>query len=101
MAFQTNVFRDGEWVTETVDFEAALKATEAESQDDKRAKYETSPMGILSRTIIQSPVVNFILPVCLRSKDHNDIAFIGVSHSQHALLPRLHLVWRTLALSGG
>jgi hypothetical protein len=78
MAFNTNVLRDGQWVTETVDYGAALKA----SSDAKAAAgidHERGPLGVLSRTIVSSPVVNFILPVSLRSRDYNDIAYIGVS----------------------
>lgn len=76
MAFSTNVFRDGQWVTETVDFGTALKAS-SEAKGGAELGHERGPLGILSRTIVSSPAVNFILPVCLRAREYNDIAYIG------------------------
>ncbi|KAF4587555.1 thermotolerance protein [Ophiocordyceps camponoti-floridani] len=80
MAFQTNVLRDGEWITETVNIQSALRqqaiaaaaAGESVDQDPKPSSF-----GLLSRTVVQSPMVQRVLPVRLRSKLHNDIAFIG------------------------
>lgn len=78
MAFQTSVLRDGQWVTETVPFEAALRAAPKEPKALEEEIFQRLPCGILSRTIIQSPAVNIVLPVRLRSAMYNDIAFIGV-----------------------
>ncbi|RDA85606.1 hypothetical protein CP532_0890 [Ophiocordyceps camponoti-leonardi (nom. inval.)] len=80
MAFQTSVLRDGEWVTETVNFQSVLRQASAAAASagpivDQRP--ERPPFGLLSRTIVQSPIVHRVLPVRLRSKLHNDIAFIG------------------------
>jgi hypothetical protein len=77
MAFQTNVLRNGEWVSETVDLQAALNALEP---PEKTVEPDPEPpvIGLLSRTIIENPIVHWILPVRLRSQNHNDIAFIGV-----------------------
>ncbi|QUC16709.1 uncharacterized protein UV8b_00950 [Ustilaginoidea virens] len=77
MAFQTSIFRDGEWVTETVNLQAAIKAS-ATQKPATLAHFVNPPVcGILSRTIVESPIVHWILPVRLRSEDYNDIAFIG------------------------
>ncbi|KAF5133642.1 hypothetical protein E5D57_004268 [Metarhizium anisopliae] len=76
MAFQTSILRDGEWVTETVNLQAALKASTT-PKSAARAHPEPPSCGILSRTIVESPVVHRILPVRLRSETHNDIAFVG------------------------
>ncbi|KAJ6444241.1 thermotolerance protein [Purpureocillium lavendulum] len=82
MAFQTSVLRDGEWVTETVNFHAALQhasAAAAASAPGPTLDTQATPpvCGILSRTVVESPIVHWVLPVRLRSKAHNDIAFIG------------------------
>ncbi|PFH55970.1 hypothetical protein XA68_17315 [Ophiocordyceps unilateralis] len=78
MAFQSSVLRDGEWVTETVNFQSALRqATAAATAGPVDQRPEPSTFGLLSRTIVQSPIVHRVLPVRLRSKLHNDIAFIG------------------------
>ena len=92
MAFQTSVLRDGEWVTETVNFHAALQhasAAAAASAPGPTLDTQAPPpvCGILSRTVVESPIVHWVLPVRLRSKAHNDIAFIGVSILT-SLLPR-------------
>ncbi|KAJ5586900.1 uncharacterized protein N7459_002665 [Penicillium hispanicum] len=33
--------------------------------------------GVFSQTLLPSPVIQWILPACLRSKSHNDVVFIG------------------------
>ncbi|KAF5638906.1 thermotolerance [Fusarium tjaetaba] len=77
MAFQSSVLRDGEWVTQTVNFQDALKASSTTAKAAENPSLKAPECGILSRTVIESPVVHWILPVCLRSLSHNDIAFIG------------------------
>jgi hypothetical protein len=78
MAFQTRVLRDGEWVTETVNLQAALKASAA-PQLASEPLPKPPVCGILSQTLVESPVVRWVLPARLRSSTHNDIAFVGVS----------------------
>lgn len=77
MAFQTSILRDGEWVTETVNLQAALKAS-ATPKAATRPHLDPPSCGVLSRTIVESPIVHWILPARLRSEAHNDIAFVGV-----------------------
>lgn len=101
MAFQTSILRDGEWVTETVNLQAALKASTT-PKSAARAHPEPPSCGILSRTIVESPVVHRILPVRLRSETHNDIAFVGVSYVKpplpHFFAFRVRLPLRTARL---
>ena len=84
MAFQTNVFRDGEWVTQTIDLQAVLKANTTASSKPPRQRLGKPPdCGILTRTIVESPAVRWILPCRLRSETYIDVAFVGVSrHTQ-------------------
>ncbi|KAL1838353.1 hypothetical protein VTJ49DRAFT_2784 [Mycothermus thermophilus] len=78
MAFQTNVFRDGAWVTETVDLRSVLKGQNNDQKEfTKRDPPEPPCCGILTRTVVESNRAHQILPVRLRSPDHNDLAFIG------------------------
>lgn len=80
MAFQTNVFRGGEWVTETVDLHTFLKSqANATKGPAKEPLLKPPRCGLLTRTLVESPVANSILPVRLRSPQNNDIAFVGVS----------------------
>jgi hypothetical protein len=77
MAFQSSVLRNGEWVTQTVSFQDALKASSSVPKTTSDHHTEKPACGILSRTIIESPVVHWVLPVWLRSRSNNDLAFIG------------------------
>ncbi|KAK0619881.1 mono-functional DNA-alkylating methyl methanesulfonate N-term-domain-containing protein [Immersiella caudata] len=79
MAFQTNVLRGGEWVTETINLQAVLKAGSSAPGPKKQRLQKAPQCGILTRTVVESHLVNSILPVRLRSPQHNDVAFIGVS----------------------
>ncbi|KEY70872.1 hypothetical protein S7711_00718 [Stachybotrys chartarum IBT 7711] len=81
MAFQTSLLRDGEWVTETVYLQAALKASGA-SKAVEEPQNKPPACGLLARTVIDSPIVHWVLPVRLRSKRHNDVAFIGSNFVQ-------------------
>jgi len=77
MAFQTNVLRDGTWITENVNVHAFLSAQG--STKTEPTKRSSPTCGLLTRTIVESPVVQWIFPARLRSAEHNDVAFIGVS----------------------
>ena len=37
-------------------------------------------MGILTRTVMGSPIVRWIIPARIRNKQKNDVVFIGVSN---------------------
>lgn len=79
MALQTNVFHNGEWVTRTVLPGDLLKEATAPAPPKPPKRIPTSPTyGILTRTIIESPVFSWVLPVQLRSPKHNDVVFVGV-----------------------
>lgn len=78
MAFQTNVLRGGQWVTETVNLQDALDASASERLPPDSPHPEPPTLGILTKTIVESPVTRWILPLSIRSIKHKDIAFIGV-----------------------
>ncbi|KAK6211803.1 hypothetical protein LQW54_005663 [Pestalotiopsis sp. IQ-011] len=78
MALQTNVFHNGEWVTRTVQPGDLLKEATAPAPPKPPKRIPTSPTyGILTRTVIESPVFSWVLPVQLRSPKHNDVVFVG------------------------
>ncbi len=86
MAFQTNVFRDGEWVTETVNLHAVLRSQKTGPKAvTKQDPLKPTPCGLLTTTLVQSSLVTSILPVRLRSANSNDIAFVGVSFASQPL----------------
>jgi hypothetical protein len=80
MAFQTNVLQDGQWVTQTVDLRSVIEASDdPQARPELQSLHKPATCGVLTRTVIESPVVHWILPARLRSMQHNDVAFIGVS----------------------
>ncbi|KAI9831765.1 MAG: hypothetical protein M1819_004662 [Sarea resinae] len=57
---------------------------------------ERPKMGLLTKTVIRSPVVKWIIPARIRHKDQNDVIFIGGLHQEkhiqiRELLPEGHL----------
>jgi len=81
MAFETNTLVNGEWTTRTLDVDTVLRHY---NQKDKEAtttfmEVETPPtVGILTQTVIRSPLVHWILPIRLRDLETQHVAFIGV-----------------------
>lgn len=78
MAFQTNVLRNGQWVTETVNLQDALGASSSDKPRSDPSLPEAPTLGLITRTVVESPVTRWILPLSIRSSKHQDIAFIGV-----------------------
>lgn len=82
MAFETSTLVNGEWTTRTLDVNTVLRHYD---QLDRQANtnildVEKVPtLGLLTQTIISSPLVHWILPVRARDLEKNDVAFIGVS----------------------
>jgi hypothetical protein len=79
---QTQMRVDGQWVTRTIDTQTLLRhhnLMDANAEDDNMEEIETPSYGLMTQTVIPSPVVHWILPVRLRGSDLNDVAFIGVS----------------------
>jgi len=80
MAFATNQYIDGEWTTRTVDVNDVLRHYNEQDAQQETPRVETVPvLGILSQTVLKSPLAHWILPVKARHFNLNDVAFIGVS----------------------
>jgi hypothetical protein len=81
MAFEASHYENGRWTTRTWDVNAVLQQWDKEEQHARmpHMDVEKSPvLGILTQTVIRSPLVHWIFPVRLRDEDHNDVAFVGV-----------------------
>ena len=76
MALHANNPEQGSWVTEKVTIQALLSANDRPATADEDCR--PPECGLLTRTVIESPVVQWILPARLRSAARNDVAFIGV-----------------------
>lgn len=82
MTVETRVLVGGQWTTRTMDIHQIL----AQNREDAKAQGLSSPRevtrapttaGILTRTLLRSPVVHWILQARIRSKYKNDVLFIG------------------------
>ncbi|KAI0908189.1 mono-functional DNA-alkylating methyl methanesulfonate N-term-domain-containing protein [Ustulina deusta] len=74
-SLQTHVFVNDEWVTQTVTAEEII----GESSRARTGLVPPKPpkCGVLTRTIIESPIIRWVLPVQLRSPRFNDVALVG------------------------
>lgn len=74
-----------------VDIDSVLRHHDEKDLEAKRMDFmksqEPPEYGLLSQTVICSPLVHWILPVSLRSPSIIDIAFIGVSKSHKLDIP--------------
>ena len=82
MSVQTSVLENGQWVTRTLTAEELLQ-----KDDSPRRGMGTRPpsspptCGLLTRTVVDSPVILWALPIKIRPSNQNDIALIGVGLS--------------------
>ncbi len=83
MALATSSLVNGEWVTRTLDVNTVLRHYDQQDKDAATTltEVERAPkLGLLTQTVIRSPLVHWILPVRLRDDKHHDVAFIGVRY---------------------
>lgn len=88
MSIQTSVYIEGYWTTVNVDINqiiaqnraALLQQETADPEYDKEPEYdrEQAPLllGILTQTVIRSPVIKSILPAQIRNQAKNDVVFV-------------------------
>jgi hypothetical protein len=73
MTFESSVLVNGRWTARAMDIRLIV------SSEDAPPRSSTSippPIGILTRTLIYSPVMRWILPARIRHRDKNDVVFI-------------------------
>lgn len=99
MAFplQTQVLVDGQWVTRTVDTHTLLQRYN--QMDDREVDHTMETIrppvhGVLTQTIVPSPLVHWILPIRIRGQEYNDVAYIGVSKCSFRLSGCWDACWR-------
>jgi hypothetical protein len=85
MAVQSNVLENGEWVTRTVEPRELFRQTSSSHHARPRKQPAAPPeYGILTKTVIDSPVFHWVLPAQVRSCRNNDVAMIGVGSDASA-----------------
>lgn len=83
MSVQTTVLENGRWVTRSVDpyhVRAQNAGTPHKEQSQPSVSLPKTPsLGILTKTLVRSPVVNRIIPARIRHKTKNDVLFISAN----------------------
>ena len=87
MSLQTNVFENGRWVTRHIDpYQARARNTEPR----RKEQTASSPLvltnvpstGLLTRTLVRTSVIKWIIPAKIRHKTKNDVLFITADSVQ-------------------
>lgn len=83
MSIQSSVFENGEWVTRATTTDELIRRNGYAHRIGigRQPRAEPPICGLLTRTVVDSPVTRWILPARLRSSRFNDVVFIGVSYS--------------------
>lgn len=82
MSIQTRSFVDGAWITQTVDIHHLMAQNRAPRQHKRPVKPLEPPpqvpplLGLLSQTLIRSPVAKWIIPARIRHESKNDVVFV-------------------------
>jgi hypothetical protein len=79
---QTGTLVNGEWITTAVDLSTVLERNKEQKEEESDEEVEIIPaLGVMSQTVVESPVIRWIIPARIRSGSFNDCVFIGVSPS--------------------
>ncbi|KAL8803278.1 MAG: hypothetical protein Q9200_006282 [Gallowayella weberi] len=80
MSLQTRVMVDGRWTTRTLDIHQILarnrEAKEAMLEEEVSDPIQRPVLGLLTRTVVRSPVVRSIIPARVRHRSKNDVVFV-------------------------
>lgn len=79
---QGSVLVDGEWVSRSADVYQIMSRTQQQEDVEMEDVTAMGPhhapeIGLLSRTVIESPLCSSIIPANIRHKDVDDVVFIG------------------------
>lgn len=92
MSLQTTYLVNGEWATRRVDIGDIL-ARNRESNMSANTRAPKAPAtGLLSRTLVHGPTIQWVLPARIRHPNRNDVVFVGDNFIQiKELVPSGHL----------
>ena len=87
MSLQTNVFENGRWVTRNIDpYQARARNTEPQRKEQTASSplvlTNVPSVGLLTRTLVRSSVIKWIIPAKIRHKTKNDVLFITADSVQ-------------------
>lgn len=87
MSLQTFVLENDEWVSRTISADELMRDNGSTRKAGRPPPSKPPTCGVLTRTIVDSPVIRWVLPVQLRSARYNDVALISVRTSPFFLHP--------------
>jgi hypothetical protein len=75
----THAWVNGQWQQQTISRERLMAQHQQQSEPVvPRAEKDPPVYGLLSRTLVHSPVISKIFPAKIRSGSFEDVVFIGV-----------------------
>jgi hypothetical protein len=81
MSIETNVLVNGAYVPRRITIDQIINSARGQDAEDdykvQRPRRARKGIGLLSRTLIRSPMMKWIIPARIRHKDFNDLIFIG------------------------
>ncbi|KAI4865647.1 hypothetical protein F4820DRAFT_284650 [Hypoxylon rubiginosum] len=77
MSLQTFVLENDEWVSRTISADELMRDNGSTRKAGRPPPSKPPTCGVLTRTIVDSPVIRWVLPVQLRSARYNDVALIS------------------------
>jgi hypothetical protein len=81
MSIETNVLVNGAYVPRRITIDQILNSSRDQDAQDhykvQRPRRAKRGIGLLSRTLIRSPMMKWIIPARIRHKDLNDLIFVG------------------------
>ena len=83
MSVQTTVLENGRWITRYVDpYHVRAQNTDTPRKEQSQPSIslaKTPSLGILTKTLVRSPVINRIIPARIRHMAKNDVLFISAN----------------------
>ncbi|KAI1148819.1 mono-functional DNA-alkylating methyl methanesulfonate N-term-domain-containing protein [Nemania diffusa] len=76
-SIQTQVWLNNQWVTQTVSTQELIGSSRSHAKPVLPGPPTPPKYGVLTKTIIESPIIHWALPVQLRSPRFNDVALVG------------------------
>lgn len=105
MSIQTSVYIEGYWTTINVDINHIIaRNRDTRLQETPDPEYDREPvpllLGLLTQTVVRSPVIKSIIPAQIRNRGKNDVVFVYGNYLEIKEIPEdEHGQMRTVAES--
>jgi len=83
MSIPTNVLENAQWVTRWVDPYHMVERNRIQQEERVKPSAETPKppsLGVLTKTLVRTPVLKWIIPARIRHRSRNDVLFISTDH---------------------